>query len=580
MKYVNFHIENYKAIESVDLTVSRNVIPLIGINESGKTTILQAILAFDKSKDHLLDGVHLESKNKYKTSSKSMPTIITASVVVSSSDEADEIINKSSLNTSGELYSWCQKTLLSNKPIRITRTTSSDYSFNSDYIIEDMPEVAEERQAFMKLKKAIIERLPNILYFDDFSDRVPSEIIIPKSYYLNGETLKTRGAKREWQDILKEIFDRALGDELSLISFCKNQEEDDRTNYLNDVADELDQEIISEWKKLKAAHAAFDYSESDNLKLSITAEEKEHGYVFKFKVQDTESGSRRRVFDVSNRSKGFQWFFNFIVKLKFNPKYKTHPDDAIYLLDEPGSYLHSSAQEELLKKLVEISKSNTILFCTHSQYLLDPDVINLNDVRIVSKDDGVISIVNYGEAETERNNGAYSALNDALHLKYGMPINPLGKCALVEGVTDWCFYKMFLDLPEEVTVIPGAGALQLRQLISILIASSDRFIVILDKDEEGSKAYKDYASIFEDLFIQNSFQYVSTKKKFVLEHLLDKDDVARIKQATGSKNIKKAFIKLYYSEPEKISDIKNHFTDSTVERLRSLRNQITKHLLP
>ena len=135
MKYVNFHIENYKAIESVDLTVSRNVIPLIGINESGKTTILQAILAFDKSKDHLLDGVHLESKNKYKTSSKSMPTIITASVVVSSSDEADEIINKSSLNTSGELYSWCQKTMLSNKPIRITRNTSPDYSFNSDFII-------------------------------------------------------------------------------------------------------------------------------------------------------------------------------------------------------------------------------------------------------------------------------------------------------------------------------------------------------------------------------------------------------------------------------------------------------------
>lgn len=56
MKYTGFHIVNYKAIDEIDVPVSRNTIPLIGINESGKTSILQAILAFDSSKDHLLEG--------------------------------------------------------------------------------------------------------------------------------------------------------------------------------------------------------------------------------------------------------------------------------------------------------------------------------------------------------------------------------------------------------------------------------------------------------------------------------------------------------------------------------------------
>lgn len=47
MKYTGFHIVNYKAIDEIDVLVSRNTIPLIGINESGKTSILQAILALD-----------------------------------------------------------------------------------------------------------------------------------------------------------------------------------------------------------------------------------------------------------------------------------------------------------------------------------------------------------------------------------------------------------------------------------------------------------------------------------------------------------------------------------------------------
>lgn len=57
MKYTKFIIKNYKAIDELTVNLSRNVIPLIGVNESGKTSILQAILAFDKDKDNLLDGV-------------------------------------------------------------------------------------------------------------------------------------------------------------------------------------------------------------------------------------------------------------------------------------------------------------------------------------------------------------------------------------------------------------------------------------------------------------------------------------------------------------------------------------------
>ena len=49
MKIVDFKIENYRAIESVELNLNFSMNPIIGINESGKTSILQALLSFDKN---------------------------------------------------------------------------------------------------------------------------------------------------------------------------------------------------------------------------------------------------------------------------------------------------------------------------------------------------------------------------------------------------------------------------------------------------------------------------------------------------------------------------------------------------
>ena len=44
MKYKKFRIRNYKAIK--DLTIeldNQNLVPIIGLNETGKSSILQAI---------------------------------------------------------------------------------------------------------------------------------------------------------------------------------------------------------------------------------------------------------------------------------------------------------------------------------------------------------------------------------------------------------------------------------------------------------------------------------------------------------------------------------------------------------
>ncbi len=99
MKYLTFEIQNYRAIEdTVTIDLRRNkLIPIVGINECGKTTILQAIYCFDFINDSEYEGKHLKNtKNLYKTEDIK-ETIISAYIETDLSQI--EILYKGVVNT-------------------------------------------------------------------------------------------------------------------------------------------------------------------------------------------------------------------------------------------------------------------------------------------------------------------------------------------------------------------------------------------------------------------------------------------------------------------------------------------------
>lgn len=568
MIYKRFIIKNYKAIQEVEIDVNKAIIPLIGINESGKTSILQGILAFDKTKDSILDGVHVDVKNRYNT--KQNACILKAQVVLKNEDEFDEIGKSINLKMGTPLYDWLKEKLDSKSYFTLQRDFN-DGKLQKTYSLVDEKEEILNIPKIKSLVRVIVNRLPSILYFDDFSDRVPSDVQFPEDYVSTQKL--SRGKMREWQEIIQEIFSRAIDEEFSLATFMKLDEEDDKSNYLEDVKATLDEEIITEWKNLKSNFSGL---ADDFVNLEIKLTYFEHDNKFTFKIKDSESGKGRH-FDIQQRSKGFQWFFNFIMKLKFNPKYKENPEDAIYLLDEPGSYLHSSAQTELLKKLCSIGSNNTIIYCTHSQYLLDPDVINIGSIKIVSKEQGFISITNYGESKCVKNMGAFSPLYHALQIKYGFSSNNLKKCILTEGITDYYFFKMFLNL-EGIEIIPGYGCSQLKEMISLLISFSERFLVVLDNDDAGREAHKAYKKHFKDSFDNNNYTYdLSKSGDFVLEDLLSNSDLESIKLVTHCDNIKNAVTILYFMPVEEKKMILENIDECTKRNINILKYKLKAH---
>ena len=78
-----------------------------------------------------------------------------------------------------------------------------------------------------------------------------------------------------------------------------------------------------------------------------------------------------------NRSKGFIWFFNFVMRSEFiQEKYQDEKDKFIFLFDEPGAYLHVAMQEKICEFLKKLSNENPVIYCTHSYSMLEPTHIN------------------------------------------------------------------------------------------------------------------------------------------------------------------------------------------------------------
>ncbi|HWT74940.1 MAG TPA: hypothetical protein VN258_09520, partial [Mobilitalea sp.] len=99
-----------------------------------------------------------------------------------------------------------------------------------------------------------------------------------------------------------------------------------RNNFLSDVTQILNQEIVEEWKNLKAGFSGFS-EDSSELELKIIYENKDGKHIFKFKVVDSENEGKERHFNISERSKGFLhtcsnlFYYNQDTYYKFSSHY-------------------------------------------------------------------------------------------------------------------------------------------------------------------------------------------------------------------------------------------------------------------
>jgi len=556
MKYKKFIITKYRAIEHAEVSLSNRLIPLIGINESGKTSVLFGILAFHRQKDSREAGGHLDYTNRYSIESSHPPAVIKAEIIFDSLEEVNAISDKLSLNHGSPERNFLIKCHEDGTSIVLARDLETKaYSVESDLFKDQLNN---------NLATNVYDYLPHILYFADFTEKVEKPITFPAAYHFNKKKDDTGLA--EWRFILDEIFRSATNNTYSIKQFLELPDRSDkRDDILRKVNRTLNKDIMSEWEELiKRGIAASDNKLGDlklELKYVINAEEtKKHE--FSFKLIDSTKDEAGSGFDIPKRSTGFNWFFNFILKLKYNPDYRENPNDAIYLLDEPGANLHSSGQEGLLRKLKEVAERNQVIFGTHSQYLLDPEIINVKAVGIVEKKDGEIRVMPYGNYPRSKHEGALTPLIHALHLKVGFLFPQSSRVVITEGITDYYWLRLMIKhrsdiIRKDFHVVPGTGAGHLRNLISLAIGSTDgAYLVFLDNDAKGRKAREEYASFFGEAEEAKFVLYgiPGTEGDVVLEQHLSDEDRLRLTDLTGMRDVKKAIAVLYHMPEDKVKE--------------------------
>lgn len=565
MKIVKYRIQNYKAIRDTEIKLKYSINPIIGVNESGKTSILYAILAFDKNRDRINSGAHLEYQNKYQT--KDTKDSFISAFLRLEKKELEDLIESVEIKTGSADYElvskWSERTDLILR--RELSSPGMPYKLLNEGISESLK---------VKIQKFIQKKLPYILYFDDFADRVPDFIYFREDYKTTGRLAASKN--KEWQEIIVEVFKRAEVEgidegENPLQSFFNLKNADRKDDVLSDIEGILNDEIIKEWKRIKkSGHRNF-ADDSENLSLQLKIDDQ----TFAFKVKDTSNQDKKRTFDISERSKGFQWFFNYMIKLKFNPRYKGKQENSIFLLDEPGSYLHSSAQSELLEELKSVSRKNIIVYCTHSQYLLNPKTIKLGSIKIAEKENAKINLTDYGNYKGTDDKGALSAVYQALRLNFMQDF--VGKILITEGTTDLFFMEMLKQhttlFKKDFKIIPGSGAGNQSNLISIGLSFSESFVVLFDNDR-GTNAIKKYIDEFGEDIIR-FFHIYGTTPNFCLEDFLSKEEKNILREITETKDLKKAMAILYYDcNSEQQKSIFGNLSSETHERLNSTIDRI------
>ena len=114
-----------------------------------------------------------------------------------------------------------------------------------------------------------------------------------------------------------------------------------------------------------------------------------------------------QIVSLNETSVGRRWYFTYyFVKC-------TLSEGDTFIIDEPASMLHPSAQKEILKDLLELSRKGIcVVYSTHSPYLIPQE---WNCVGFVNMEDG--TIVSYIDTKPERSSLLKSVIGDVFNLE-------------------------------------------------------------------------------------------------------------------------------------------------------------------
>ncbi len=148
--------------------------------------------------------------------------------------------------------------------------------------------------------------------------------------------------------------------------------------------------------------------------------------------------------NIDRQSEGFGWLFDFYFNLIMNQEFDP---GCIVLIDEFGDSLGFSTVKELVRKLRRFAQSKGITFVLATQNPMAVDILHLDEVRlIVPMEDGSAHIVNnfdqFGEAGTH---DIMDPVINGLMVSRNFMRSENRRTVFVEGATDYFYLNAFSE---------------------------------------------------------------------------------------------------------------------------------------
>ena len=603
MKLKSFQIKNYKSIQDTGIIQLDNgrVAILAGQNESGKSSILEALNAFEQGSfeddsvpfdsdnavqeisctytiegtdtdfwDNIEDGISKDFKLKHESSGDILDVKKVAGAIkeftITRSIDRSVGSAKSEISINETILKIIDASILESDIE--TQITKEDGTAETKIEKQKLIELSDKNS---DIADTFWSHTPKVVLFNDFCDLLPDKFSIAD---LKADNKDAKGYKA-----VKNFEKIAKADFLKLYAL---------DDLKRDSAGEKHNEAISvdftkAWKQ--QIHA-------DN-KVKIA---------YKFEKRDTEENSFV-VFYVETkdkqkirprmRSKGLIWFLSFWMELQASG----NDNNLIILADEPGLYLHIRAQENIIEVFEELANSDhQVIYSTHSPNLIKTDHLERISLVINDKNKGtIVEGVTTSKIDSQNKQDALQPVANAIGFSVSDFALSNKKNVILEGVSDYFYYlgmRKLLGRKDGYVFVPGIGVRKQNTLISFCIGYGIDWVAVFDDDAtRGSDSQKTFEDIKNNLFdgddtTAQTKMHITTGVSSV-ENMLSIEDIKLIDskvivktdsaKTVGEKR-KLIFAKAFYEKVENGSITKKKLQPATVTNFTNVFDWIDKNL--
>ncbi len=517
MKLVNAQVTYYRSVEdSEEFAVDPEITCLVGKNESGKTTVLQALYRLNPVEkvalDEVVDFPTKLTRRRRDWRPKQRIPVVTATFRYEPAElkaiEADlgpaaltspeftvTIGYRNTTKTFGHHYD--EAAIVRHLVAGFDLPKAAAVPVNAAETIEDLLAALDGIEQPPADVTSLAERirtwrnedvgcylidkhteLPKFVYFGDY-DVMPGKVSIPD--LLNR---KTAGTLTRGEQALLSLLNMAG---VSPEDFQHTDRHERLIRELENTSNVISEEVFEYW------------SQNNDLEVDLKVLPVEEGAAAPLNqgpiLQIRVRNQRHKVsvpFD--DRSRGFVWFFSFLAY--FTELEAEQDNDLILLLDEPGLSLHGRAQEDLLRLIDQrLADKHQVLYTTHSPFMVPPK--HLDRVRTVVDQDQMGTRVSSDilKADSDTAFPLLAAMGIEMTQTLFLGENTL----LIEGPSDLIYLDVLSDAAESAgrtgldpiwvkTPIGGSG--KLSTFATLLGANKLNVAVLIDSSTKDTQAVK------------------------------------------------------------------------------------------